>query len=393
MSGATDMEVAVACGGTGGHLFPGLAVGRELRAQGVGVTLLVSPKEVDREAVDGVTDLRVRVLPAVGLQGRNYPGFGWSVALSMLAARRLFRERRPAVVLGMGGFTSVPPILVGRWMRCGTALHESNTVPGRANRWLGRRVDVAMMGFDEAAGRWDARAMEVTGTPVRESIRPLDAASCRGELGLDPSRPVLTIMGGSQGATGLNRAMAAALPHLASRWPSLQCVHLCGHRDVEAMRRAHAEAGMRSVVEPFSNRMERVLGATTVAVARSGASTLAEFAAAGVPSVLVPLPTSVDDHQRFNARAMERAGGARVLEQADMVPGRVMGALAGFLDDEPARARCARAAMALHRPDAARRMAERLVALARMRGVARGGRDATAARVVPGATGATGVAP
>lgn len=137
----------------------------------------------------------------------------------------------------------------------------------------------------------------------------------------------------------------------------------------------------------FSNKMERVLGATTVAVARSGASTLAEFAAAGVPSVLVPLPASVDDHQRFNARAMERAGGARVLEQADMVPGLVLGALAGFLDDEPARVRCARAAMALHRPDAARRMAERLVSLARTRGAARGGRDVTAARVVPGATG------
>ena len=387
MSGATDMEVAVACGGTGGHLFPGLAVGRELRARGVGVTLLVSPKEVDREAVAGVTDLRVRVLPAVGLQGRNYLGFGWSVVRSMVAARRLFRERRPSVVLGMGGFTSVPPILAGRWMGCRTALHESNTVPGRANRWLGRRVDLAMVGFEEASGRWGARSVEVTGTPVRECIRPLDATSCRVELGLDPAKPVLTIMGGSQGATGLNRAMAAALPQIVARWPFLQCLHLCGHRDLEAMRRAHAEAGMRSVVEPFSSRMERVLGATTVAVARSGASTLAEFAAAGVPSVLVPFPASVDDHQRFNARAMEVAGAARVMEPADMAPGRVVVALACFLDDEPARARCARAALGLHRPDAARRMADRLVALARVRGTDRGGRDASVGRAVPGVTG------
>ncbi len=384
---ATHMEVAVACGGTGGHLFPGLAVGRELCARGVGVTLLVSPKEVDREAVVGVTDLRVHVLPAVGLQGRNYLGFGWSVVRSMLASRRLFRELRPAVVLGMGGFTSVPPIMVGCSMGCGTALHESNTIPGRANRWLGRRVDVAMVGFEEAAGRWGARSVEVTGTPVRECVRPLDATSCRVELGLDPTKPVLTIMGGSQGATGLNRAMAAALPQIARRWPSLQCLHLCGHQDVEAMRWAHAEAGMRSVVEPFSRRMERVLGATTVAVARSGASTLAEFAAAGVPSVLVPFPASVDDHQRFNARAMEIAGAARVMEQSDMAPGRVVEALECFLDDERARVRFVRAALGLHRPEAARRMADRLVALARVRGTDRGGRDATVARALPGATG------
>jgi len=379
-----DIHVAIACGGTGGHLFPGLAVGRELRSRGVGVTLLVSPKAVDREAVTGVEDVPVAVLPAVGLQGRNYLGFGLAVLRSCREARRLFRRIRPSAVLGMGGFMSVPPILVGRWMGCVTALHESNTVPGRANRWLGRRVDVAMVGFEEASSRWSARVVETTGTPVREAIRPMNAAACRQELGLDAGRPVLAVMGGSQGATGLNTAVTAALPALVARWPALQFIHLCGHRDLAAVRRAHEAAGARSVVEAFTSRMERVLGATTLAVARSGASTLAEFAAAGVPSVLIPFPASMDDHQRFNARAMERAGAAEVLDQGEATPERLVEVLGRTLDDEDARGRRVRAAMSLHRPDAARRMAERLLALAwgRRRGGAEAG--ASSARAAEG---------
>ena len=193
--------------------------------------------------------------------------------------------------------------------------HESNTVPGRANRWLARWVDVGMLGFEEAAARWPSGRCEVTGTPVREVFRPMDAARCRMELGLDPGRPVMAVMGGSQGATGLNRAFAAALPAIMARWPGLQFVHLCGHRDRDAMREAHARAGARSVVEAFSGRVEVILGAATIALARSGASTMAELAATGVASILVPFPAAVDDHQRLNAAAFERAGAARMLEQ------------------------------------------------------------------------------
>lgn len=373
MSVGAGMRVAIACGGTGGHLFPGMAVGRELRARGVDVTLLVSPKEVDREAVAGEADLAVRVLPSVALQGWNLPGFAWSLARSLAGARRIFRDGRPDAVLAMGGFTSAAPILAGRWAGAATALHEANTVPGRANRGLSRWVDWVMVGFEEAAGRWPVGNVEVTGTPVREVFRELDPGACRVALGLDPARPVLAVMGGSQGANGLNAAVAAALPVLVSRWPGLQIVHLCGHRDLGPMREAHARAGVRSVVEAFSGRMETCLGASTVAVARSGASTLAEFAAMGLPSVLVPFPAAVDDHQRINAQAFVRAGAARMLPQAEATPARLVAELAPVLEDEGARAAQSAAARRLHRPEAARGIAERLLDLALVRrGAGRG---------------------
>ncbi len=387
MSMSAPVHVAVACGGTGGHLFPGLAIGRELRALGARVTLLVSEKEVDREAVAGVADLAVRVLPGVGLQGGNHAGFAIAGARALLAARRVFRGDRPDVVLGMGGFTSAAPVIVGRWMGAATAVHEANTVPGRANRWLSRWVDLAMVGFEEAAGRWSSGRAEVTGTPVREVFRALDAGRCREELGLEPGRPVLAVMGGSQGASGLNRAIAAALPALLARWPRLQFVHLCGHRDVGEMQAAHEAAGARSVVEAFSARVEVILGAATVAVARSGASTLAELAAMGVASVLVPFPAAVDDHQRVNAEVFGRAGASRVMAQADATPGRLLEVLGGMLDDEAVRRAHGAAARALHRPGAARRIAERLQGLAGVRGGACRRVD------VPGVAGAAGGIP
>lgn len=367
MSVGADIRVAIACGGTGGHLFPGLAVGVELRARGARVTLMVSPKEVDREAVSGVTGMDVCVLPAAGWTGGNRLRFVASVARSLASARRAFREARPDVVLAMGGFTSMAPIVAGRWRGAATALHEANTVPGRANRWLARWVDVSMVGFGEAAGRWPCRNVEVTGTPVRGVFVPREAGRCRADLGLDPARPVVAVLGGSQGATGLNRAVAEALPGLLRRWPGLQWVHVCGHRDLGEMRAAHAAAGARSVVEAFSTRVEVVLGAATLAVARSGASTLAELAAMGVPSVLVPFPAAVDDHQRVNAEALVRAGAARWVAQGEATPERLGSELGALLDDMSGREAMARAARGLHRPESARVIAERLLGLAGLR--------------------------
>lgn len=364
MMGSRSIHVSIACGGTGGHLFPGVAVGRALVRRGVQVSLLISPKEVDREAVRGVQGMTVEVLPAVGLQGRNHLAFGWAFLRSFAAARRLFRREPPATVLAMGGFTSAPPILAGRGCGAATALHESNAIPGRANRWLARWVDAAFVGFSETADRWPRRGAEVTGTPVREELGRCTAAESRVALGLDPARPVLSILGGSQGATGLNEAVRQALPGLLRQHPGLQFIHLAGPRDVEGMRQAYAAVGASARVEAFSSRMDQVLGATTVAVARSGASTLAEFAAVGVPSVLVPFPAAVDDHQRLNADVFVRAGAARMLAQGEARAGVLDGLLAGLLRSPGELAEMGRAAVRLHRPESAERIAERLASLA-----------------------------
>jgi UDP-N-acetylglucosamine--N-acetylmuramyl-(pentapeptide) pyrophosphoryl-undecaprenol N-acetylglucosamine transferase len=363
MSVSRPIHVAIACGGTGGHLFPGLAVGRALVRQGARATLLISPKEVDQQAVKDVSDVRIATLPAVGLQGRNHAGFAWSFLKSIRASRSLFRQSPPEVVLAMGGFTSAPPILAGRLAGAVTALHESNTIPGRANRWLSRVVTAAFVGFDETVARLPQASVEVTGTPVRGTFVRRDPASCRVALGLAPDQPVVAVLGGSQGASGLNDAVREALPAVARHWPALQFIHLAGPRDVATMEAAYAGAGLRALVMSFTDRVDDVLGAATLAVARSGASTLAEFAAMGVPSVLVPFPAAVDDHQRHNAEAFVRAGAARCLAQRDAQPRVFCDLIGDLLEGGPAWAQMSEAAFRLHRPQAADRIAERLLSM------------------------------
>lgn len=357
------MHVAIACGGTGGHLFPGLAVARALARRGVRATLLVSQKEIDRQAVAGVTDVGVEALPAVGLQGRNYPGFAWAFLRSVRAARSLFRRDRPELVLAMGGFTSAPPVVAAKLGGISTALHESNTIPGRANRWLARLVDAAFVGFEEAVPRLRGVTAEVTGTPVRDAFVRGDAGAARLDLGLDPGRPVVAVLGGSQGATGLNDAVREALPAIGRTRPDVQFVHLTGARDLGLVEAAYRSAHLNARVLAFSDRVDVVLRAATVAIARSGASTLAEFAAMGLPSILVPFPAAVDDHQRFNAEAFARAGAARWIAQRDAQPRAICDLLGDLLDGGAAHAALSAGAARLHRADAADRIAERLLVL------------------------------
>ncbi len=196
--------VAIACGGTGGHLFPGIAVAGELKKHHCDVALLISPKDVDQQAVKSARDLEIFTLPAVGLQNGNYFSFAKSFRNSWRVSSKIFKRRKPDAVLAMGGFTSAPPILAARKFGAKTFLHESNTIPGKANRFLARFVSGAFVGFPESGARLKARKITTTGTPVRPQFQPHDAAECRVALGFDPRHPTILVMGGSQGASGLN---------------------------------------------------------------------------------------------------------------------------------------------------------------------------------------------
>src|SRR5262249_12389814 len=183
----TDSQpfVAIACGGTGGHLFPGLAVGEELVRRGCAALLLVSPKEVDQQAVQSMLGLEVATLPAVASGRGRFVGFIAGFWKSFRVAQQLFRKRPPQAVLAMGGFTSAPPVLAGKACGAVTFLHESNTIPGKANRWLAHVVDQAFVGFPSAAGKLHQPNVVATGTPVRPQFQPADPASSRLALGLD----------------------------------------------------------------------------------------------------------------------------------------------------------------------------------------------------------------
>jgi UDP-N-acetylglucosamine--N-acetylmuramyl-(pentapeptide) pyrophosphoryl-undecaprenol N-acetylglucosamine transferase len=359
--------VAIACGGTGGHLFPGLTVAGELQHRNCDVLLLVSPKEVDQQAVRAARDVQVATLPAVALQG-NPLAFARASFASYQAAKILFAPRPPRAVLAMGGFTSAPPVLAGKKFGAKTFLHESNTIPGRANRWLAHFVDEAFVGFPQAASRLWIQRHAVTGTPVREQFAPADAASCRMALGLDPKRPTLVITGGSQGASGLNDLVLAALSELVARHSDLQFIHLTGANDVDKVRTAYAQhetqnskLKTRFAVQPFLTEMELALGAATLVVSRAGASSLAELAAMRVPAMLVPLPTSADNHQYFNARAFADTGAARMLNQRETSPAQFAALVSDLLTNTAARALMQTALAQWHQPTAAADIAERIL--------------------------------
>lgn len=353
--------VAIACGGTGGHLFPGLAVAEQLLARGSSVAVLISPKEVDQQAVKSARGVEVVTLPAVALQSGRRVAFLRGFWQSWVNSRKLFRARRPDAVLAMGGFTSAPPVLAARSLGVKTFLHESNTIPGRANRWLARVVDHAFVGFPQTKKQLAARQVTITGTPVRPQFQLCDTASCRAALGLDPTRPVVLVMGGSQGASGLNALILSALPMLARHAQQWQWLHLTGPNDVDKVKPAYAKLGLRAVVHPFLAEMELALGAATACVSRAGASSLAELAAVRLAAVLVPFPAAADNHQLHNARAFEETGAAQLLEQRDATPEKVTGLLRELVEDVAARDGMKAALAHWHAPQSAEVIAEAIL--------------------------------
>jgi UDP-N-acetylglucosamine--N-acetylmuramyl-(pentapeptide) pyrophosphoryl-undecaprenol N-acetylglucosamine transferase len=351
--------VAIACGGTGGHLFPGLAVAEQLQARGCDVALLISPKDIDQQAVKAASGMEIFTLPAVGLQNRNYLPFISSFAQSLFAAWKIFHRRRPAAVLAMGGFTSAPPVFAAKDMGAKTFLHESNTIPGKSNRFLSRFVDEAFIGFPEAAARLRTKKTSVTGTPVRPQFQIGDAEKKRIALGLEPSRPTLLVVGGSQGARGLNDLVLSALPLLAGK--NWQWLHLTGAGDFEKVQAAYAKLGLKAVVKPFLSEMDLALGAATACVSRAGASSLAEIAAMRLPSALVPLPTAADNHQFFNAAAFEKTGAAKLLDQKNSPSEKVVATLIELVENETTRSQMQAALAQWHAPQSAGQIAEAIL--------------------------------
>ena len=312
-------RIAIACGGTGGHLFPGLAVGDALVARGCEVTLLVSSKEVDQTAVKSAYGMEVESLPVIGLS-RNLPRFAASFWSSLGQYRKLFRENRPDAVLAMGGFTSAPPVIAGKLIGARIFLHEANAIPGRAVKLLAPLADEVFVQFPAAMPRVLSIDIRATGLPVRAAMEPIEKADARTALGLADDQPVLLVMGGSQGARSINQALIESLPRLAKALPDLQFIHLTGTGSVEPVRQAYDALGLSAVVRPFLTEMEYALGAADLALSRSGASSLAEFSAMELPAILIPYPTAVDDHQRLNARSFVDIGAARCFHQKQLTP-------------------------------------------------------------------------
>ena len=354
------VSILIAGGGTGGHLYPGIAVARALvaAAPGTRVTFVGTASGLEVTAVPR-EKFPLDLIRSAGLKGKSLASFLRGLALlpaSALDAWRVLSRRAPAVVVGVGGYSSGPVVALAALRGIPTMVIEQNAAPGLTNRLLAWVVGSAAVTFEESLPHFGAKAF-VSGNPVRAEFfdRHPHPASDRFRV---------LVFGGSQGAHAINLAMAAAAPELARQSPQPLVTHQTGARDVEWMRDAYRQAGLDARVEAFLHDMHLEMRAADAVVCRAGATTLAELAAAGKPAVLVPLPTATDDHQRVNARAVAAHGAAIVVEQHDLDGGRLAREIEALARDVAARERMGLAASTLARPDAAARIAARVLELA-----------------------------
>lgn len=318
--------------------------------------------------------LESRVVPALGypldtirsagLKGTSLSALvrGLSLLpLSALDAWQVLSRRRPDVVAGVGGYSSGPVLLLAALRGIPTLLMEQNTAPGFTNRRLARWVRAAAVSYDETLAYFPGTGF-VSGNPVRREF--LRAAEATGDA-VSTEGPVrVLIMGGSQGARAINDALVAAAPVAQARGAVLAITHQTGERDLARVREGYARAGVTATVEAFFHDLDERMRSADLVVARAGASTLAELTVLGRASVLVPLPTAADDHQRKNARVLAAAGACEVIEERELTGERLAQVLVALASDGARRARMAASARALGKPDAAARVAERIVALA-----------------------------
>ncbi len=353
------MKVIIACGGTGGHLFPGVAVAQELRSRGHEVKLLISQKRVDARASEKYKNLDFDTVPAVAkprtLSLKMIP-FMWKMWKTVRFCKKLHRDFGTEAVIGMGGFTSLAPVLAGHKMGAKAYVHDSNALPGKANRLTARWCDTVLLGFEEARKYFPKNNVVITGTPVRDEIVELpDRADAAAKLGIDPVLKTVLVMGGSQGASRLNDLALGA----SRAMPAVQFLHISGNSDFERMQKLAAETKNHKLLA-FCDDMPAAYAVSDLVLMRSGASSLTEIAYVGLASILVPYPSAADDHQTRNAEEFERADAALLRAESEIDAGSLVADISSILDDTERLVNMSSAAEKLAVKDAAERICKEI---------------------------------
>jgi UDP-N-acetylglucosamine--N-acetylmuramyl-(pentapeptide) pyrophosphoryl-undecaprenol N-acetylglucosamine transferase len=347
------MKLLLAGGGTGGHLFPAIALAEQLKYEEPQSEILFVGTEKGLES---------RMLPELGwplekIEMSAWAGLGFvarlkvlgKLAKSLMQSRQILKQFAPDVVVGVGGYASVPVLLAAKLMGVPYLVHEQNAWPGMANRLLGRWARRVCLSFAEADRAFHRSATVLTGNPVRSAMEQCP--------NIDEDKVCLLVFGGSQGARAINRAVVAALPHLAEWQDKLDVIHQSGQLDYEETVRGYKDAGWAHVdVQPFINDMAQAYAKATLIVCRAGATTLAELTACGRPAILVPYPHAAAGHQSGNAQAMAAKGAALMMEQADLTQERLAKLINGLLHDRASLVSMAAAAKGLAKRGAAARL-------------------------------------
>jgi UDP-N-acetylglucosamine--N-acetylmuramyl-(pentapeptide) pyrophosphoryl-undecaprenol N-acetylglucosamine transferase len=360
------MRVIIAGGGTGGHLFPGLAVAEELRARGHEVRFVGTGKGIEARAVPAA-GYALDLIDIAGIKRRGLTGAMsglWRVPKAMNQSRRILKRERPDIVVGVGGYASGPMVLAAALSGRPTAILEQNSVPGFTNRTLGRFTRTVFGAFETARAAFPRKKYRLVGNPVRKRVRDILAGVAGSGNGAGSRGDGVLVVGGSQGAHAVNELVCDAMKILHAIGHAPRLVHQTGAADRDDLVRRYAEAGVDAEVCAFIDDMGAAYRRAALVIARAGASTLAELTLIGKPAILIPLPTAADDHQTVNARELADAGAALVLPQRQTSPAQLAETMRTLLDDAAARARMSAAARTLGRPTAHADIADALESLA-----------------------------
>lgn len=352
------MDVLIAGGGTGGHLFPGIALAQELKRRDPSARVLFvgTARGIEVRAVPKA-GFELELLPVSGLRGKRIIGVLAGLArlpLALWRAMRMVRRFEPDLAVSVGGYAAGPAVLASRLLGVPCVVMEQNAVPGFTNRVLGRVADRVVAALPTAG--FSPEKVRVLGNPVRSDLLPVREAP------YVPRQPMrLFVFGGSQGARALNDLMIAAAPAIAQLGASITVVHQTGQADLERVRAAYAAAGLTgAVVQPFIDDMASSYRDADLVLCRAGATTIAELTVCGRPSILVPFPFAVDDHQTANAKSLAAEGAALFVPQNEMTADRLIAMLRELMNDPAQLETMAKAARRMGKPEAARAIADAL---------------------------------
>ena len=350
------MRLLVAAGGTGGHIFPAIAVVEELkRRDPSSKVLFVGSRNRMEVKIIPAMGFDFRVIHAAALPRRISPHLfiaGRELTFGVIQAIGVVRSFEPESIFITGGYVCAPVAFAGIVTGVPLFVQEQNAVPGLTNRAVGRWARKVFLGFEEATEWFDRAKVEVTGNPIRFRDPPPRHVAAK-RIGLDPDMKTLFVMGGSQGASAINEAMIKTLPLLDDIADELQIVHQTGRLDYDMVQDAYRRSRIRHLVKPFFDEIHLVYSAADLMLCRAGGMTIAEITAFGLPAILVPFARATNDHQRLNALSLERKGAATVIPEKEISPERLAREIKRIILDEPRLSDMSRASRSLGNPNAA----------------------------------------
>lgn len=358
------MKVLIAGGGTGGHLYPGIALAEEVvtRHHANQVVFVGTERGLEARVVPQ-SGFPLETIRARGLKGKGLVGLVkglLALPLAFVESLRILQRHKPDVVVGVGGYASGPVVLAAALLGVPTAVQEQNALPGLTNKVLGRFVRVVFTAFEEAGASFPAGKVQLVGNPIR---RKLMENFLRSRVAHEKFS--LLVFGGSLGARGINQRMIDALEHLQDIKDQLHIVHQTGKKDLETVRQGYVDKGFAAQAEvvEFIEDMSTAYARAELVICRAGATTLSELTVAKKASILIPFPHATDNHQEVNARALVKAGAALMFRESELTGRTLAGEIRRLKDDREARRQMEKKAGLLGRPEASKELADMLVNL------------------------------